>query len=79
LSRVAPITTEIASAFLLGPAARFRTHSVAAATESLHFGSFVSLCPPQVLFDDIISIDARVLGNHFVLPRTLKPVHFESI
>jgi len=69
---------DASTAFLLG--ARFRNHSAAAATESLHSGSFVCVRPLQALLDDIISISpiAHALGNHFPLRRTLKPV-FESI
>ena len=80
-SMLAPITTGILTAFLLDQGARFRTHSVAAATESLHFGSVVSVRPRQVLLGDVISVSAiaHALGNHFLLRRTLKPVHFESI
>lgn len=68
------------TAFLPVPGARFRTHSAAAATESLHFGSFVCVRPRQALLTDIISISpiAHAFGNHFLLQRTFKPV-FESI
>jgi hypothetical protein len=66
------------TAFLPVPGVRFRTHSAAAASESLHSGSFACVRPRQALLDEIISISPIALGNYFRLRRTLKPV-FESI
>jgi hypothetical protein len=80
VSMLMPITRGIATASPV-PGAGFRIDYAAPATGSLqfaNFGPFVSIHQLPALLAGLICL-APALGKHFLLRRTLKPVHFESI